>query len=74
MGFFIGCVVAIAAFAGVFLGVNEMDKNDDRDRCETIARTTQGDVRFIEINWGEWGCYAPQGDDWVNVESGKVIP
>lgn len=59
---------------GVAVGVVTLQKSDDRERCESISRATGADVRFIEPHWGDWGCFAPQDEDWVDVETGRVIP
>lgn len=74
MNVFIGFLAIVGIVVGIPTGICELSKHKDRERCSTIAHTTHQELRFIEVHWMDWGCFAPQGEDWVDVESGRVIP
>lgn len=74
MGYFIAIIAIVVAFLGIGVTINEVDKRQDRTECEMMERTTGFDLRFVEVHWGDWGCFAPHGDDWIDIESGRVIP
>lgn len=67
-------IAVIAIYLGMLLVILQVDTVQAHQKCERIAATTHQELRFVGSMFSDNGCYIARDGDWVEIETGKVIP
>lgn len=61
----------VAAGLGVIVGIRALTYERSQHNCVRWGEVTEREVKWVDINYWDFGCYTRTDDGWV--ERGKVV-